>query len=165
MKKNNKRIKSILQVGVITILSFAAAFPVLRNINGHDLRLNGKESSTIYAYNAANLADIVSASSSDAGKSTAEVKPYMSYIPDVYDPDLNFKDIEKHLTDASPDEFSDPYIIEDAKFYSEQGYKLINSEYAVKYYGQGIGIGDYAFTNGFSRRHLLRIRCSQGNAG
>ena len=171
MNKKNKQVKNIIQVGIITIMSLAAAFPVFRNISGHDLRLDGKEPSAIYTYNSVNLQDIVSedidvylenleaaqngeiiepASTGYAAEATTEIKPYMSYIPDAYDPDLLFKDVEKHLTDARPEEFSDPYIYEEALNYSEQGYKLINSEYAIKYYGQGLGFGDYAFTNGFS---------------
>ena len=79
-------------------------------------------------------------------------KQYMSYIPDIYDPDVNYEDIAEHLTDESPNAFRDPYISQKARFYSSEpyNYHLVNAEYAAKYYGTGIGYGDYVYTEGFS---------------
>ena len=79
-------------------------------------------------------------------------KTYMSYTPDIYDPDVNYEDIAEHLTNESPNSFSDPYIKQKAQYYSSEpyNYNLVNAEYAAKYYGTGIGYGDYLFTEGFS---------------
>ena len=151
-----KRINTIIGIGAATIISITAAIPVFRNVHGRELDLNGKESCSIYAYNETNIADIVTDETAQSTTATAaateepkaEKYPYMSYIPDVYDPDMSYEEVEKHLTNESIDAFEDPYIREEAEQYSE--YKLINAEYAVKYYGQGFGFGDYAFTNGFS---------------
>lgn len=79
-------------------------------------------------------------------------KPYMSYIPEIYDPNINYEDIAEHLTNESPNAFTDPYISQKARFYNGEpyNYKLVNAEYAAKYYSTGIGFGDYLYTEGFS---------------
>ena len=157
-KKHNKEeqdmkplIKSIIAIGLITLASIAVAIPVFKHVNGDDLDLSGRQKSIVYAYDEGSLTDLVVEETSDASENDAEHsksrRKYMALVADIFDPDLNPDDVP--LYSSVPGDFADPFLKEEAERFYSQGYLLTDKKTEVKYWGYGIGCGNYVFIDGF----------------
>ena len=122
-------------VGIgVTAIASLATIPSFNGYSGSN-NIKGIQSTGIYA---------------SVEEDEAESKKYMSYKYDILR-DLNYNDpsVVKHLTDESPDAFSDKYLREVAERERDKGYKLANAKYKAMT-GIGLHAGDYFFTEGFN---------------
>ena len=143
--------KSVLAIGIITLASIAVALPVFKQVDGNNLNISGRQTSIVYAYDEGSLTDLVVEESSDASENDAahskSRRKYMALVSDIYDPELNPEELPMYT--ATPTEFADPYLREQAERYYSQGYKLTNKKTEVQYWGYGLGCGNYVFIDGF----------------
>ena len=122
--------KSVLAIGIITLASIAVALPVFKQVDGNNLNISGRQTSIVYAYDEGSLTDLVVEESSDASENDAahskSRRKYMALVSDIYDPELNPEELPMYT--ATPAEFADPYLREQAERYYSQGYKLTNKK-------------------------------------